>query len=114
MGLVHANTKLPHGYGIFKYHNLCTLECGRWVSGQAYGRCRYAYPNGDVYEGDFSENKRHGKGTLYRHTGAVSSEEYKHGKRVSHVQLVADRPSPKVPLPTCPEAEPPPPPRGKY
>ncbi|KAF0698630.1 Aste57867_10724 [Aphanomyces stellatus] len=62
-------TWLGHWYGTFNYnqwlkghHTLKTSAQEKSVPPPDAGRAKYTYPNGDVYDGDFDQKQRHGRG----------------------------------------------------
>ena len=48
--------------------------------GKVYRRGRKRYPNGDVYEGEFVENVKHGRGTMHYPDGSRYEGMYAAGK----------------------------------
>ena len=56
---------------------------GEWKNDRKEGRGTMNYHNGDVYEGEFSKGKLHGKGTYTYAAGDVSKAigERKEGKK---------------------------------
>jgi hypothetical protein len=70
-GTICVNTGKPHGSGKLDYENSACYQ-GDWNQGSWAGYGRHIKPNGDIYEGHFFDNAKHGMGT-YR---------YKDGKRV--------------------------------
>lgn len=63
---------------------LGTYEGDRNETGHRHGVGKAGLPNGDVYEGGYSEGKRHGKGTYYFKNKARFTGEYVHGKKHGH------------------------------
>ena len=45
----------------FRYPNGDTYD-GEYLKGKRNGKGRYTYSNGDKYEGEFRENRKHGIG----------------------------------------------------
>ena len=75
----HHPIRMPHtGHSPKQTISLSDVECdqhenlriiklkyfGDGVNGNIYGHGKLIYPNGDVYEGSFVDNKRHGQGVL--------------------------------------------------
>ena len=57
-----------------------------------HGRGKYSYASGNVYEGEWAEEKKHGKGTFTYASGAVEVGCYEAGADVGQgVKWSADR-----------------------
>lgn len=70
-GTIDVNTGLPQGSGKLEYEDCGTYQ-GDFNQGNWSGYGRHTKPNGDIYEGNYFDNAKHGIG-LYR---------YRDGKRV--------------------------------
>ena len=57
-------------------------EGERNAAGQPEGRGTMRYPNGDVYEGEFKQDKREGRGTYRKANGQVGVSCWKADKLV--------------------------------
>lgn len=63
-----------NGHGVFKWKNGSSYE-GEWFNEKKHGKGRrlttgrYVYDNGDIYEGDFSNDVQNGFGTLMKENG---------------------------------------------
>ena len=45
---------------------------GQYSKDKKHGKGKYTYPNGDIYQGQWNEGVRHGKGTYkYKDDGGV-------------------------------------------
>ena len=57
---------------------------GEWVNDKRNGKGNQTLPNGEVYEGEFKDDKRHGKGKCQQADGDLYEGQYannkKHGK----------------------------------
>jgi hypothetical protein len=53
------------GLGLLKTAEGIKIE-GTWASGILRGKANVVFPNGDIYQGEWVEGKRHGKGRDYR------------------------------------------------
>ena len=52
-------------------------------AGQRHGRGVYRYANGEVYEGDWKDDKRHGQGVLRYAGGSIDHDgQWEAGQRV--------------------------------
>jgi hypothetical protein len=60
---------------------------GEYVNEKKHGKGKYTSANGDVYEGDFVEGKKCGQGVFTYSSGNVYSGEYKDGKQNGQVLL---------------------------
>ncbi|KAL7450227.1 hypothetical protein ACHAWC_002182, partial [Mediolabrus comicus] len=54
---------LKSGHGIFVCAN-GDFYNGDWLEGKRHGRGKLTWANGNVYEGDWLDDKRHGMGKL--------------------------------------------------
>lgn len=50
------------GYGTYYYKNSGDVYEGEWDNNMKSGRGKYKYTNGDLYEGSFSESMKDGRG----------------------------------------------------
>lgn len=67
---------------------------GNYINGQKSGIGKMTYPNGDVYEGEWNEDKMHGDGTyVYKKTGDIYSGSWVNGKKQGYgrYEFEADR-----------------------
>ena len=66
---------------------------GEWKNDRKEGRGTMNYHNGDVYEGEFSKGKLHGKGTYTYASGDVSKAigEWKEGKKTGMFQEIVSK-----------------------
>ena len=77
----------PNGTGTFVMEEAAGTYEGEWVDGVAEGQGTYTSTDGDgyVYEGEFQNNERSGKGTMTWETGEgvayVYEGEFQNGKR---------------------------------
>eukprot|EP00953_Heterococcus_sp_UTEX-ZZ885_P028894 15399-Heterococcus_DN1.PRE.1 len=56
---------------------------GIYVEGKKAGYGKMTYPNGDVYTGEWKDNRTHGQGTYrYKTSGDIFSGSWEHGKKV--------------------------------
>jgi uncharacterized membrane protein YgcG len=62
-----------HGMGSAKYDDLGDVYQGEFENGLRHGKGTYTYANGDAYTGDWSKGKMHGHGALTVH---ASKDEY--------------------------------------
>ena len=58
-----------NGFGVLKTHEGEMYE-GYWSQGRRHGEGQYLYKNGDLYNGEWSHNRRH-RGRLEYHNGEV-------------------------------------------
>jgi hypothetical protein len=84
---------LPHGRGMKEYietkgDNMCdhSIVIGNFVNGKTHGRAIQVYDMADYdtkmtyYEGDFENNKEHGKGMYHFGNGSLYEGEFNNGK----------------------------------
>ncbi len=75
-------------YGRINFEDGSVYEGEKSLSGQMDGHGTLRSSNGNVYEGDFKEGKRHGKGVLTYADGDVYKGEFylgkRHGKGIMH------------------------------
>jgi len=64
-----------HGMGIYS-HNKTKYE-GQFEDNKKHGKGTFTFPSGAKYEGDFKEGKRHGQGTFLFQSGASVSGAFK-------------------------------------
>lgn len=60
---------------------------GDFVNGQRTGKGKFTWNNGDVYEGDFVDGKRHGKGKYTWARGTVYEGDFWNGQRTGKGKL---------------------------
>ncbi len=68
------------------YQSVCARKCrfdGEWVDGVKQGKGTYTFGSGDVFEGTYDNNERHGEGFLSKKDGEKRQENWKLGKLVS-------------------------------
>ena len=70
---------LYHGQGTYTHSNGDIFE-GEWKEGKRH-QGTYTHSNGDIYEGDWKEGKRHGHGTYIESEGDKYVGEWKNAKR---------------------------------
>ena len=70
---------LYHGQGTYTHSNGDIFE-GEWKEGKRH-QGTYTHSNGDIYEGDWKEGKRHGHGTYIESEGDKYVGEWKNEKR---------------------------------
>jgi hypothetical protein len=56
---------------------------GDWENGVKKGRGVYTFGNGDVFDGEYDNNVRHGNGELKKADGEERTETWKEGKLLS-------------------------------
>lgn len=69
-GILHVETRLPHGNGVLKYHHPTSKDAadcldeyeGCFAMGVYSDKGRLRWKSGDCYDGDYVDGKRHGKG----------------------------------------------------
>eukprot|EP00529_Nitzschia_sp_RCC80_P014347 CAMPEP_0113481758 /NCGR_PEP_ID=MMETSP0014_2-20120614/22571_1 /TAXON_ID=2857 /ORGANISM="Nitzschia sp." /LENGTH=757 /DNA_ID=CAMNT_0000375259 /DNA_START=139 /DNA_END=2412 /DNA_ORIENTATION=+ /assembly_acc=CAM_ASM_000159 len=90
-GTIDADTGKPHGInGRLQYEDGGSYE-GDWSSGSYSGYGTHVNWNGDVYEGNFLENSKHGTGCYRYHDGRRKFEgRYDTGERVEGRMLYGD------------------------
>ena len=54
----------PHGKGTMKYASGDVYE-GEYKDDKKHGRGKQVWPNGDIYDGQWLNNYAHGEGTMY-------------------------------------------------
>ena len=66
-----------HGFGTLQYYN-GSWYAGNWEYGRRIGKGtgKTVYKNGDTYEGEYLNGKRHGKGKFTYHSGSVYEGEF--------------------------------------
>lgn len=69
---------LRHGKGISKYASGEVYD-GEFKDDKRHGKGIYKYPSGSVYDGDWNNNKKNGKGTFQYASGDVYDGEWKDG-----------------------------------
>jgi hypothetical protein len=60
-GFVRESDKQPQGAGLRKWSN-GEIQEGNFRGGKLHGQCNVAYPDGNVYVGEYAEGKAHGAG----------------------------------------------------
>lgn len=76
--------RMKHGNGVYQWKKAADEDGGdpvvratydgEYSNGKKHGLGKLTYPNGDVYQGQFKENKLHGEGTyVYKKTGDIYS-----------------------------------------
>jgi hypothetical protein len=89
-GTICVNTGKPHGSGKLEYENSACYT-GDWNQGSWSGYGRHIKPNGDVYEGSFFDNAKHGQGVYrYRDGKRVFEGRYVTGQRVEGKMTYGD------------------------
>jgi hypothetical protein len=89
-GTICVNTGKPHGSGKLEYENSACYT-GDWSQGSWSGYGRHIKPNGDVYEGNFFDNAKHGHGVYrYRDGKRVFEGRYVTGQRVEGKMTYGD------------------------
>jgi hypothetical protein len=89
-GTICVNTGKPHGCGRLEYEGSGSYQ-GDWNQGSWSGYGRHIKPNGDIYEGHFFENSKHGMGTYgYRDGKRVFEGRYVMGQRVDGQMTYGD------------------------
>lgn len=89
-GTICVNTGKPHGSGKLEYEDGGSYH-GDWNQGNWSGYGRHAKPNGDIYEGTFFDNNKHGMGTYrYRDGKRVFEGRYVMGQRVDGQMTYGD------------------------
>ena len=68
------------GKGTFKFKNGNIYE-GEWKNDKSHGTGTYKFKNGNVYTGEFKGGKRDGLGTFLYPDGEKYVGDYKNGKR---------------------------------
>lgn len=63
---------------------------GEYANEKKHGRGKYSSANGDVYEGDFVEGKKSGQGVFTYASGNVYTGEYANGKQNGKVCQILD------------------------
>lgn len=56
---------------------------GEWENGVKQGKGTYTFASGDVFEGNYVANKRHGPGKLSKTDGEIREENWKEDKLVN-------------------------------
>lgn len=64
-GQISKVNNLKHGFGTQTWPDGARYV-GNWRLGQAFGHGQFIHINGDVFEGNFQDDKANGKG-LYKH-----------------------------------------------
>ncbi|KAG7360456.1 MORN repeat-containing protein [Nitzschia inconspicua] len=89
-GTIDVNTGLPHGSGKLEYEDFGTYQ-GDFIQGKWSGYGRHIKPNGDIYEGNYFENAKHGMGVYrYRDGKRVFEGRYVMGQRVDGKMTYGD------------------------
>ena len=83
VGYVGATNALGvrHGYGIYNYDDGDIYE-GEWIDDKRHGYGKFKYQNGLVYEGEFVNGKKHGKGKYTNNDGSVLEGEWENDKQI--------------------------------
>ena len=68
-----------NGFGTWTYTDKTTYV-GQWKNGSKKGKGIETWPNGYIYEGEFSDSKWHGKGTLKFPDGSTYIGGWKNNK----------------------------------
>lgn len=71
-----------HGKGVLKFKN-GDIYCGEFIDDKKCGNGTLKYANGDIYGGEFVGNEKQGYGTMYYADGRIVNGEWKNGKLVS-------------------------------
>ena len=64
------------------YSTLPSVYEGDWKDGKRHGKGTYKYADGRVYEGDWKDDNKHGKGTFKSPDGGVYEGDWKDDKPV--------------------------------
>jgi hypothetical protein len=89
-GTIDVNTGLPQGSGKLEYEACGTYQ-GDFDQGNWSGYGRHTKPNGDIYEGNFFDNAKHGMGVYrYRDGKRVFEGRYVMGQRVDGKMIYGD------------------------
>lgn len=89
-GTICINTGKPHGSGRLEYEEGGSYQ-GDWNVGSWSGYGRHVKPNGDIYEGHFFDNAKHGTGTYrYRDGKRIFEGRYVTGQRVDGQMTYGD------------------------
>jgi hypothetical protein len=78
---------LSNDFFVLILYNVGDVYEGEYVNEKKHGKGKYTSANGDVYEGDFVEGKKCGQGMFTYSSGNVYSGEYKDGKQNGQVLL---------------------------
>ena len=78
---------LSNDFFLLILYNVGDVYEGEYVNEKKHGKGKYTSANGDVYEGDFVEGKKCGQGVFTYSSGNVYSGEYKDGKQNGQVLL---------------------------
>ena len=81
-GALNRVTNMPNGKGRLEYEKESRWYDGDWIHGRWTGYGRLANSNGDVYEGGFKNDHRHGTGMMKFADGRVFEGEYIRGHRI--------------------------------
>jgi hypothetical protein len=79
-GRIDANSRRPHGYGVFTLANGDTYN-GEWNDGKRHVHGVYTWANGNKYHGEWKEDKRNGSCSYTWANGDKYDGEYKDNKR---------------------------------
>lgn len=68
----------------FRYTHTLTNDIyeGEWTNDRKHGKGTYKFGNGDVYTGDWNSDKMHGKGKFVTNDGKVCEGEFKNHRFV--------------------------------
>jgi hypothetical protein len=90
-GTICPHSGKPHGQGKLEYKGNKGIYQGEWNQGYWSGRGQQIKPNGDVYEGSFLDDVKHGVGVYrYRDNKRVFEGRYVMGQRVDGQMAYGD------------------------
>jgi hypothetical protein len=81
---IDYGTDIPHGLGTMEYSD-GRIYVGKWNNGQWNDdNGRATYPNGDIYNGNFYEDQRHGQGKYVFLDGRIYQGGFSNDQRCGH------------------------------
>ena len=80
IGYYDTINKCPEGTGVMLFDNGDTYE-GEWSQGKKHGHGIMTYYNRDVYDGDWANDMKHGHGRYTWYNGGSYDGDYENGKR---------------------------------
>ncbi|KAL9180595.1 hypothetical protein ACHAXT_011048 [Thalassiosira profunda] len=75
---------LRHGKGVgYKFANgsVCNVYDGQWQDGKKHGRGKMTYTSGNFYEGEWKDDRKHGRGKMTYTSGTFYEGEWKDSKK---------------------------------